>query len=89
MAYEYSLKIARDVRNTLAYATEEAIKKGEIKGRQEGGIKGIEIGMEKGSKQKAEKIALTLLQLGQSLETVALATELSLDEIKKIDSASK
>ena len=67
-----SLKAYRDVKNSIDTALE--------KGREEGMAKGMEKGMEK------EKIATArrLLSMGLSDEQVSTATELPLEEIRKM-----
>ena len=78
--YEDSLKAYRDIKNSIDTALE--------KGREEGMAKGMEKGLEKGREEGMEKekisTARRLLSMGLSEEQVSTATELSLEEIRKL-----
>jgi len=73
--YEYMLLKEFDEINALRTA--------ERKGMEKGIKEGIEKGIEKGAKTKAIEIAKNLLDVLDD-ETIALKTELSIDEIKKL-----
>ncbi|MDR3013183.1 MAG: Rpn family recombination-promoting nuclease/putative transposase [Chitinispirillales bacterium] len=56
----------------------------EVKGRAEGRAEGEAIGERKGSVNEKMKIAKKLKKTGMDAKTIALVTELTMDEIKKI-----
>ena len=74
--YDENLKIYRDWRNTLEYAVEEA----EVKGMKKGKLEGIAQGKAEGQRQ----IAVNLKNQGVNIETIALCTGLSVEEINKL-----
>jgi predicted transposase/invertase (TIGR01784 family) len=80
--YENSLKVFRDIKNTLDTAREEGREEGEqigiAKGEQIGIAKGEQIGIAKGEQIKAKKTALKLLRKRMPLAEIADITELSL-----------
>jgi predicted transposase/invertase (TIGR01784 family) len=81
-----------DYYNTLDFAVEKGMKKGMEEGMEKGLQKGLEEGLQKGlQKGKAEgrqeekhSIALNLKKLGVSIEQIAFATSLSIEEIEKL-----
>ncbi|NME67015.1 Rpn family recombination-promoting nuclease/putative transposase [Flammeovirga aprica JL-4] len=86
--YERSLMHYRDLKNSLDTAKDEGReegraegrKEGIVEGRAEGRLKGLEEGIEKG---KVE-IALNLLKMNLPLEDISKATNLTVDQIKKL-----
>ncbi|MDM8568216.1 Rpn family recombination-promoting nuclease/putative transposase [Thiotrichales bacterium HSG1] len=74
--YEHSLKIYRDLKNSI----DTAFSEGEAKGRIEGEAKGEEIGLIKGAKKTAKKMK----QAGLDLKIIAQITELSETEIENL-----
>ena len=70
--YEYSLRVMRDSYATYQYAAKN------------GWEKGMAEGMEKGEREKALTIARNLKSLGMSLDQIAEATGLTLDEINTL-----
>jgi predicted transposase/invertase (TIGR01784 family) len=66
MQYEDSLKVYRDLKNSLDTA------------REEGETKGIEIGVQ----QTSEKVALKMLAKGSSFEEISELTDLTIEQIK-------
>ena len=74
--YEDSLKAYRDVKNSIDTALE--------KGREEGMAKGMEKGREEGMEKEKISTARRLLSMGFSEEQVSTATELPLEEIRKL-----
>ena len=98
--YEDSLKVYRDLKNSLDTALEEGRSEGRAeglaegleKGRAEGLEKGLAEGLEKGhaegvvvgAAERARKIAESLLATGMAPETVAQCTGLSPDEVRKL-----
>ena len=74
------MKAYRDIKNSIDTALE--------KGREEGMAKGLEKGREEGLAKGMEKekisTARRLLSMGLSEEQVSTATELSLEEIRKL-----
>ena len=59
-------------------------QKGLADGREEGRAEGREEGRAEGAKNEKQATARRLLAMGLSAEQVAAATQLSLDEIKKL-----
>ena len=94
--YEAEWKMYNDYYNTLDFAVEKGMKKGMEEGMEKGLQKGLEEGLQKGlQKGKAEgkaegrqeekhSIALNLKKLGVSIEQIAFATGLSIEEIEKL-----
>ena len=72
-AYEDSLKVYRDLKNTIDTAMEEGWEEGLEKGREEG--------LEKGREEGVLRVAKNMLSLGMSIEAVTDATGLSVDEL--------
>lgn len=81
--YEMSLKVFRDLKNTMDYAIEEATRIGLEKGKLEGELKGKLEGKLEGLKEGKLEIARNLLDILDN-ETIALKTGLSIIEIKKL-----
>ena len=52
--------------------------------KEEGLEQGIEQGREQGINEKQEEVILNLYQMGLSLDMIAKAVNLSIDEVKKI-----
>ena len=94
--YEAEWKMYNDYYNTLDFAVEKGMKKGMEEGMEKGMEKGLQEGLQKGlQKGKAEgkaegrqeekhSIALNLKKLGVSIEQIAFATGLSIEEIEKL-----
>jgi predicted transposase/invertase (TIGR01784 family) len=74
MQYEDSLKVYRDLKNSLDTAREE----GETKGIEIGVKQGIEIG----DQRRSEKVALKMLAKGSSFEEISELTDLTIEQIK-------
>lgn len=72
-------------RGDLALAKQEAREEGLKEGRAEGRAEGREEGREEGSKQKTIEIAKNLLKMNISIDDISKATELSIDEINKLN----
>ena len=68
----------------LADGREEGREEGRAEGRAEGREEGREEGRAEGAKDEKKATARRLLAMGLSAEQVAAATQLSLDEIKKL-----
>jgi len=82
LEYEDSLKVYRDLKNSLDTAKDE----GRAEGRVEGRAEGEKIGIEKGEKIGRLETAKTLLSMGiLTTEQVALATGLAVEEIAKLN----
>lgn len=81
-----SLKDMSDYYNIIDTAAEEAEKRGLKKGREEGRAEGLEKGLEKGRAEESRSIALRLLEMGLTIEQVAQATTLSIEEINQLKS---
>ena len=78
--YQKSLKILRDYYNSLSTAVEKAKKEGIEQGRAEG----MEKGMEKGRAEGILSVAKNLKASGMDINTIAILTGLSTEEINKI-----
>ena len=95
-AYEESLKVYRDWKNTIDTAVMKAVKKAvqvaEVKARKEGlkeGLKegraeGLKEGLEEGRKETTYAIARQLKSEGLPAATIAKATGLTEEEIGKL-----
>lgn len=68
----------------LADGREEGRAEGREEGREEGRAEGREEGRAEGAKDEKKATARRLLAMGLSAEQVTAATQLSLDEIKKL-----
>ena len=86
--YEAEWKMYNDYYNTLDFAVEKGMKKGMEKGLQEGLQKGLQKGKAEGKaegrQEEKHSIALNLKKLGVSIEQIAFATGLSIEEIEKL-----
>ena len=82
--YEDSLKAYRDVKNSIDTALEKGREEGMAKGMEKGMAKGLEKGREEGMEKEKISTARRLLSMGLSEEQVSTATELSLEEIRKL-----
>ena len=82
--YEAEWKMYNDYYNTLDFAVEKGMKKGMEKGLQEGLQKGKAEGKAEGRQEEKHSIALNLKKLGVSIEQIAFATGLSIEEIEKL-----
>lgn len=80
-AYEESLKTYRDLVNVVDTAMEKGLAKGLAKGRAEGLAEGLAEGEAKGMR----KVAINMKKKGFSIEQIATATNLPIDEIKGIE----
>jgi predicted transposase/invertase (TIGR01784 family) len=78
--YEDSLKVYRDIKNSLDTAREEGLEEGLEKGREEGLKEGIQ-------KAKCED-ALNMLADGLPVEKVSKYTGLPVDAVKKLQNNS-
>ncbi|WP_270620521.1 Rpn family recombination-promoting nuclease/putative transposase [Parabacteroides distasonis] len=82
--YEAEWKMYNDYYNTLDFAVEKGMKKGMEKGLQEGLQEGLQKGKAEGRQEEKHSIALNLKKLGVSIEQIAFATGLSIEEIEKL-----
>ena len=86
--YEAEWKMYNDYYNTLDFAVEKGMKKGMEKGLQEGLQEGLQKGKAEGKaegrQEEKHSIALNLKKLGVSIEQIAFATGLSIEEIEKL-----
>lgn len=74
--YEDSLKVYRDIKNSLDYAEE--------KGKKRGIEMGVEIGVEKGKKETQIENAKKAIKENLPLEIIAKITDLTIEEIQQI-----
>lgn len=81
MKYDESIKVYRDNLATISFAKN--------KGREEGLKEGIEKGLKKGRKEGRKEgilsVARNLRSGGMSVEAIAAATGLSIEEIEQLD----
>ena len=82
--YEAEWKMYNDYYNTLDFAVEKGMEKGMEKGLQEGLQKGKAERKAEGRQEEKHSIALNLKKLGVSIEQIAFATGLSIEEIEKL-----
>ncbi len=80
MAYDASLKHKGDAENT--YSTAQRI--GHDRGLKEGLQEGLKEGIAQGQHQKAIETTVKLKSMGLSVEQIAEATGLTIDEIEKL-----
>ena len=83
-AYEESLKVYRDWKNTIDTAVMKAVKKATQKARKEGLAEGRAEGLEEGRAEATYAIARQLKSEGLPATTIAKATGLSEEEIGKL-----
>ena len=83
-AYEESLKVYRDWKNTIDTAVMKAVKKATRKAREEGLEEGRAEGLEEGRAEATYAIARQLKSEGLPATTIAKATGLSEEEIGKL-----
>ena len=83
--YDNSMMVMWDNYAVYKYAVEKAYKKGYEEGKKEGYEEGKEIGYEEGKRKASKKIALKLLARNYPLDEIADITDLSIDEIKKLE----
>jgi predicted transposase/invertase (TIGR01784 family) len=87
-AYENSLKIYRDLKNSMDTSKEEGLAEGLVKGEAIGLEKGEVIGLEKGEAigrvEERFEIVRNSLQAGLSVEIISQITGLSLEEIESL-----
>ena len=84
LAYQLDLKAKLDYQNVMDYAKEFAREEGIKEGIEKGMEKGIEKGMEKGKKEEKIKIAKTSLKQNIDIATIAMITNLTIEEIEKL-----
>ena len=87
--YDNSMMVMWDNYAVYKHAEEKGIEKGKEEGRKEGkeeGRKeGIEEGIEKGIEKSRKELAMKLLARNTPLDDIADLTDLSIDEIKKLE----
>ena len=83
-AYEESLKVYRDWKNTIDTAELKGEKKGFKKGHKEGLEKGEKIGIEKGEKRKAIETALEMKADNEPIAKIMKYTKLTEEEINQL-----
>jgi predicted transposase/invertase (TIGR01784 family) len=81
---EYREKAELDNLQRMKNALREGEKRGEKRGIMLGKKEGIMLGEKKGEERAREAIALTMLSLNMSIEDVAKATKLSIEQILKL-----
>jgi predicted transposase/invertase (TIGR01784 family) len=74
--YEDSLKVYRDLKNSIDTAVEEGWIQGHAKGRAEG--------LEEGQMKMAKQVAQKLLATGMNISSVADIMNLSIKEIESL-----
>ena len=80
LAYEDALKKDRDYESSM----EQKYDEGKAEGRAEGIQEGEKRGIEKGMSEALIKVALNLLQQGTSVQNIASATGLSVQDIQQL-----
>lgn len=84
MQYDHALKVYRDNYNTFQGAIEEGMKEGREKGLKEGREKGIKEGREEGKADKTKEVAQNMKKMGMSIEQIAQACGISVEEAEKL-----
>ncbi len=82
--YEESLKVYRDLKNSLDTSKEEGMEIGRAEGIKIGTEKGIKIGKEQGIKIGIEKNVINMLKKGFEISVISDITELSENKILEI-----
>jgi predicted transposase/invertase (TIGR01784 family) len=90
--YEDSLKVYRDLKNSIDTAVEEGwiqghakgVAEGRAEGRVEGHAKGRAEGLEEGQMKMAKQVAQKLLATGMNISSVADIMNLSIKEIESL-----
>ena len=75
--YDESIKVYRDNLATISFAENKGLKRGREEGLKEG--------IEKGKKEGILSVARNLRSGGMSVEAIAAATGLSIEEIEQLD----
>jgi predicted transposase/invertase (TIGR01784 family) len=83
-AYEDSLKVYRDLKNSLDTAREEGKLEGKLEGIIEGEIKGEIKGIAKGELKKAFTMAKIMIKNGEQNDKISEYTGLTLEEIDEL-----
>ena len=83
--YDNSMMVMWDNYAVYKYAVEKAYKKGYEEGYKIGYEEGKEIGYEEGKRKANKKIALKLLTYNFPIDEIADITDLSIEEIKKLE----
>ena len=83
--YDNSMMVMWDNYAVYKYAVEKAYKKGYEEGKKEGYKIGYEEGIVKGEKKVSKKVALKLLAYNTPIDEIADITDLSIEEIKKLE----
>ena len=84
MQYDHALKVYRDNYNTFQGAIEEGMKEGREKGLKEGREKGMKEGREEGRADKTKEVAQNMKKMGMSIEQIAQACGISVEEAEKL-----
>ena len=79
--YDNSMMVMWDNYAVYKHAEEKGMEKGKEEGRKEG----IEEGIEKGIEKSRKELAMKLLARNTPLDDIADLTDLSIDEIKKLE----
>ena len=79
--YEDSLKIYRDMKNSLDTAREEGLDEGLKRGREEGREEGRQEGRQEGREEEILRVALNLLDIGRPLEEVEQVTGVNREKL--------
>ena len=81
MKYDESIKVYRDNLATISFAKNQ----GKEEGLKEGIEKGLKKGRKEGRKEGILSVARNLRSGGMSVEAIAAATGLSIEEIEQLD----
>ena len=85
MKYDESIKVYRDNLATISFAENKGLKRGREEGLKEGIEKGLKEGRKEGRKEGILYVARNLRSGGMSVEAIAAATGLSIEEIEQLD----
>ena len=80
----YNMTTERDLRNQMAYARKEAIEEGHAEGLAQGLAEGLAQGLAEGRHKANLESAFKLRELGVAVETISIATGLSIEEIRNL-----
>ena len=82
--YEDSLKVYRDIKNSLDTAKEEGRAEGREEGRAEGREEGRAEGREEGRAEGIAMVAKMMYAKGMDIDVIASMTGLSTDEVESL-----
>ena len=84
MKYDVGLKKYRDTLSVLEGAKQDGLAEGRTQGLAEGRTQGLAEGRAEGMKDEKADTARRLMAIGADINTISIATGLSVDEVKSL-----